>query len=171
MLSERLEKELNLQVKYELFSAHYYLAMAAYCESQDLAGFGNFFKVQAEEEKFHAMKFFDFINEMDGRVKMMGLEEPENDYESLSNVFSSALEHEKFVTGRIYKLMDIAVEEREHATISLLKWFVDEQIEEEKNMKNILTKLQRLGEDSHGIFMLDQELAQRVFVPPVAQNA
>ncbi|KGG79494.1 ferritin [Caloranaerobacter azorensis] len=167
MLSEKLLKELNEQVKYELYSAHYYLAMAAYCAEQDLDGFANFFKVQAEEEKFHAMKFFDFINEMDGRVTIQALEEPKNNYESLVDVFKSALEHEKFVTRRIYKLMDIATEEKEHATISLLKWFVDEQIEEENSMKAILKKLERLGDNSHGIYMLDEELAQRTFTPPV----
>ncbi|WP_077368713.1 ferritin [Anaerosalibacter sp. Marseille-P3206] len=167
MLSKRLLEELNLQIKYELYSAHYYLAMAAYCASEDLSGFENFFKVQAEEEKFHAMKFFDFVNEMDGTVKILGLEEPENDFESVTDVFKKALEHEKFVTSRIYKLMDIATEEKEHATISLLKWFVDEQIEEENSMKSILTRLERMGENSHGLYMLDQELSQRVFTPPV----
>ncbi|KPU26806.1 ferritin [Caloranaerobacter sp. TR13] len=166
MLSERLLKELNEQVKYELYSAHYYLAMAAYCAQQDLDGFANFFKVQVEEEKFHAMKFFDFINEMDGRVTIQALEEPKNDFESLIDVFKAALEHEKFVTKRIYKLMDIATEEKEHATISLLKWFVDEQIEEQNSMKAILKKLERLGDNSHGIYMLDEELAQRTFTPP-----
>lgn len=169
MLSERLLNELNKQIKYELYSAHYYLAMAAYCADQDLDGFANFFMVQAEEEKFHAMKFFNFINEMDGRVTMLSLEEPKNDYESVVDVFKSALEHEKFVTGRIYKLMDIATEEKEHATISLLKWFVDEQVEEENSMKAILKKLERLGDNSHGIFMLDQELSQRTFTPPAAE--
>lgn len=169
MLSERLLNELNKQIKFELYSAHYYLAMAAYCADQDLDGFANFFMVQAEEEKFHAMKFFNFINEMDGRVKILGLEEPKNDYESLVDVFKSALEHEKFVTSRIYKLMDIATEEKEHATISLLKWFVDEQIEEQSSMKLILKKLERLGDNSHGIFMLDQELSQRVFTPPATE--
>ncbi len=166
MLSENLLKELNLQVKYELYSAHYYLAMAAYCASEDLNGFANFFLAQAEEEKFHAMKFFDFINEMDGRVTMLQLEEPKNEYESLIDVFKSALEHEKFVTSRIYKLMDIAMEEKEHATISFLKWFIDEQVEEENNMKDIIAKLERLGENSSGLYMLDQKLGTRVFTPP-----
>lgn len=166
MLSERLLKALNDQVNYEFLSAHYYLAMAAYCADQDLDGFAHFFIVQAEEERFHAMKFYNFINEMDGRVILTGINNPMNDFSSLVNVFEEALKHEKSVTKRIYNLMDIATEEREHATISLLKWFVDEQVEEEASIKTILKKLQRLGEDSHGIYMLDQELSQRVFTPP-----
>lgn len=170
MISEKLLEELNLQVKYELYSAHYYLAMAAYCASKDLNGFANFFIVQAEEETFHAMKFFDFINDMDGRVKMLELEEPKNDYESIIDVFENALEHEKFVTSRIYKLMDIATEEKEHATISFLKWFIDEQVEEENSMKDILSQLERLKENSHGLYMLDKEMASRVFTPPSNEN-
>ncbi|RKD34183.1 ferritin [Thermohalobacter berrensis] len=166
MLSEKLLEELNEQIKYELYSSHYYLAMAAYCAAQDLEGFAHFFKVQAEEEKFHAMKLFDFVNDMDGRVVIKSLDEPKNDFESIEDVFHSALSHEKFVTKRIYKLMDIATEEREHATISLLKWYVDEQIEEENSMKDILTKVRRLGKDSHGLYMLDKELGQRTFTPP-----
>ncbi|KNF08080.1 ferritin [Gottschalkia purinilytica] len=166
MLSERLLEGLNDQINYEFLSAHYYLAMAAYCADQDLDGFANFFVVQAEEERFHAMKFYNFVNELDGRVKITGIENVKNDYESILDVFKSALAHEKTVTKRIYNLTDIATEEREHATISLLKWFVDEQVEEEASMKSILKRLERLGDDIHGVYMLDQELAQRTFVPP-----
>jgi len=169
MISEKLLKGLNDQTNYEFLSAHYYLALAAYCNDQDLDGFAHFFVIQAEEERFHAMKFYNFINDMDGRVTITGISDPENEFNSLIDVFQTALEHEESVTKRIYNLMDIAIEEREHATISLLKWFVDEQVEEEASMKNIIKKLKRLGEDTHGIYMLDQELAQRVFTPPVAE--
>ncbi|MCB5558916.1 ferritin [Anaerosalibacter bizertensis] len=166
MLSERLVEELNKQIKYELYSSHYYLAMAGYCLGEDLPGFANFFIAQAEEEKFHAMKFFNFVDEMDGKIKILGLEEPEDDYKSVLDVFKAALEHEKFVTKRIYHLMDIATEEKEHATISFLRWFVDEQIEEENSMKDIIAQLEKINEDSHAIYMLDKELGQRVFTAP-----
>lgn len=167
MFSEKLLNKLNNQLNFEFLSAHYYLAMAAYCEEQDLEGFAHFFIVQAEEERFHAMKFYNFIKEMDGRIRISEITEPKNDFNSLIDVFKTALNHEKVVTKRIYELMDMATEEKEHATISFLKWFVDEQVEEEASMKNIIRKLERLGEDSHGIFMLDQELSQRTFTPPV----
>lgn len=166
MLSEKLLNALNDQVNYEFLSAHYYLAMAAYCNEKDLNGFAHFFTVQAEEERFHAMKFYNYIYDMDGKVTITGMPDPKNDYKSLLEVFNTALEHEKSVTKRIYNLMDIASEEREHATISMLKWFIDEQVEEENSMKTIITKLERLGEDSHGVYMLDEELGQRVFTPP-----
>lgn len=166
MISEKLLKELNEQVNYEFESAHIYLAMAAYCKSQDLDGFANFFVVQAEEERFHAMKFYGFINEMGGKVSLRELKSPKNDFESLLEVFTDALNHEKSVTKRIYNLMDIADDEREHATRSMLRWFIDEQVEEEATMAGIIKKLERLNENSHGIFMLDDELGQRVFTPP-----
>lgn len=166
MLSEKLAKALNEQMNFEFLSAHYYLAMAAYFEDQDLSGFSHFFIVQAEEERFHAMKFYNFINEMDERATIKAISEPKNEFESYIDVFETALTHEKEVTKRIYNLMDIATEEREHATISFLKWFVDEQVEEEASMKNIIKKLQRVGNDSHAIYALDQELSARVFTPP-----
>lgn len=166
MLSEKLAKALNDQMNFEFLSAHYYLAMAAYFEDQDLSGFAHFFIVQAEEERFHAMKFYNFINEMDERATIQSISEPKNEFKSYIDVFETALSHEKEVTKRIYNLMDIATEEREHATISFLRWFIDEQVEEEATMKNIIKKLQRIGNDSHAVYTLDQELAARVFTPP-----
>ncbi|MCY6485260.1 ferritin [Clostridium aestuarii] len=166
MISQKLFEELNKQINYELYSAHLYLAMAAYCASQDLDGFTNFFKVQAEEEKFHAMKLFDYVNEMDGTVKLDGLDIPQNEYPTILDVFKSAYEHEKFVTSRIYFLSDIAMEEREHATISMLKWYIDEQVEEESTFSSIIKKLERIKDDSNVLYMLDKEFAQRSFTPP-----
>ncbi|MCT4688652.1 ferritin [Vallitalea sp.] len=166
MLSEKLLKEINEQITYEFYSAHLYLAMASYCYSIDLDGFANFFMVQAEEERFHAMKFFNFVNEMDEKVEIKGLETPSSNYDDIEDVYSKTLDHEKFVTSRIYKLMDIAMEEREHATISFLKWFIDEQVEEEATVKGILQKLKRANKDVSIIYSIDSEMAQRVFTPP-----
>lgn len=106
---------------------------------------------------------------MDGRVIVGQLNEPKNDYKSLSEAFETALQHEKKVTTRIYNLMDLAQQEKEHATISMLHWFIDEQVEEENTMKEIITKIKRLGENSHGLYMLDDQLGQRVFTPPVGE--
>jgi Ferritin-like protein len=167
MFSERLEKALNEQINYEFYSAHLYLSVAAYFSSIDLDGFANYFTVQAEEEKFHAMKFYNYVNDMEGRVLLKGMENPPISFESTLEAFEMSLEHEKTVTQRIYKLSDIAFEEREHATISILKWFIDEQVEEEKNLNIIFKKLKRIGNDMAALYMLDTELAARVFVPPV----
>lgn len=168
MLSERLIEEINKQIKYELESAHLYLAMAAYCDSIDLPGFANFFKVQVEEEKFHATKFYNYLNQMGARILIYGLSEPSNEYTSILDVFEKSYQHEQFVTDRIYTLTDIANEEREHATISLLKWFIDEQVEEMDTFNNTIKKLKRIANDSAGLYLLDNELASRTFVPPVS---
>ena len=168
MISERLFTELNKQMNFEFYSAHLYLAMAAYCAAEDFDGFSNFFKVQAEE-KFHAMKFYNYINEMNGRVTLDGMPDPQNDYKSLLDAFKISYAHEKIVTGKIYNLTDIATDEREHATISLLKWFIDEQVEEEATFNGLIKRLGRINDDPTSIYMLDNELATRVFVPPVTK--
>lgn len=165
MLSQRLIDELNLQIKYEMFSAQLYLSMAAWCADQQLDGFVTWFKAQAEEEKFHAMRFFEFIDDMGGRVRMAGFEDPQSEFASLTDVFEYSLQHERFVSSRIYHLMNIAQEEREHATISFLNWFVDEQREEEKSFSGVLQQVKRFG--GEGLYHLDKELATRVFTPPV----
>jgi ferritin len=171
MLSDRLLNALNEQVNYEFYSEYTYMAMAAYCEYEDLKGFANFFKVQAAEERFHAMKFFDYIYQMGGRVTFKSMPEPKNEFDGIIPVFSEGLEHEQEVTKRIYNLADIASEEREHATISLLKWFIDEQVEEEDNFNNLIKKLKRIGNNSAALYMLDDELALRTFTPPQPPNA
>lgn len=170
MVSQKLIKALNDQFNYELLSAHYYLAMAAYCSDQDLDGFDRFFRAQAEEERFHAMKIYDYIAEVDGRVLVTEISNPQNNFKSLVDVFKIALEHEESVTKRIYAIMDIAKEEKEYATQSFLDWFVCEQVEEEASMKAIIKKLERLGDDSHGLFMLDDELGARVFTAPSSEE-
>lgn len=167
MLSEKLLNALNDQVNFELYSEYAYLAMAAYCESVDLKGFANFFRVQVQEERFHAMRFFDYINQVGGRVTLQAYQEPHNNFESPLAAFEHALEHEKIVTSRIYNLSDIAMEEREHGTISFLKWFIDEQVEEEDTFTTIIKKLKRIGDNAAALYMLDDELALRVFTTPV----
>jgi len=171
MVSEKLFKELNDQMNFEYESANIYLAMAAYCASIDLDGFENFFLVQTEEERFHASKFYSYINEVNGRVTISAYAEPQNEYESLLDVFEKALAHEKIVTERIYKLMDTAQEEREYATISFLKWFIDEQVEEMNMFSKLIQKIKMMGDNNNGLMMLDNELAQRVFTPPADANA
>ena len=166
MISKKLMAAINDQINYEFYSEYIYLAMSAYCEDLDLSGFANYYKVQAEEERFHAMKFFDYINTMNGRVILEAINKPENNYQNILSTFEIAYAHEQSVTKRIYNLTDIATTEKEHATISLLKWFIDEQVEEENNFSTLIKKLKRIGDDSAALYMLDAELAARVFIPP-----
>ncbi len=165
MLSEKLHVALNDQMNYEFFSAHAYLAMAAYCTDKSYDGFANFFLVQAEEERFHAMKFYQFLSDKGYRATIDGFENPGNEFSSILHAFEQALAHEKEVTRRIYNLADIALEEREHATSAFLKWFIDEQVEEESTFSTLIAKIRRIKDDSNALFLLDDELAKRSFTP------
>lgn len=166
MISEKLLKGFNDQLKHEFEAANIYLAMAAYCKSEDLDGFANFFTVQAEEERFHAMKIFNFIDEIGERIIVSGFGDPNNSYDSLEEVFAAALKHEQKVTGQINNLMSIALEEKHYPSVSLLNWFIDEQVEEEAMFSGLIAKIKRIENNPSGIYMLDNELAQRTFVPP-----
>ncbi len=166
MISKELLEKMNEQITHEFFSAHYYLAMAAYFVEEDLDGFANFFKVQAEEERFHAMKFFEFISDQGEMPDIKGFKDPRKDFSSPREVFELALKHEQLVTGLIHDLMDMAQKDRHYPSISLLQWFVDEQVEEEATMGKLLKKIQRVGSEGAGLLMLDQELAARTFTPP-----
>ncbi|QSF47288.1 ferritin [Paenibacillus tianjinensis] len=165
-MKEELMKTLNEQMNFEFYSAHVYLAMAAYCSGESLDGFANFFLVQAEEERFHAMKIYKFLNDRDYRVTLAALPEPNNNYTSMLDAFEHAYAHEQQNTKKFYHLADLALDEREHATIYFLKWFIDEQVEEEALFSNIIAKLKRIETDSNAFYMLDAEFAARSFTPP-----
>lgn len=169
MLSEKLQNAFNEQINKELYSEYLYLSMAAYCYANDLDGIANFFMVQTQEEHFHAMKIFNFINDRNGRVALKPIQGPQVEFNSIIDVFEKTLEHEKFVTASINNLMDIAIKENDHAAASFLKWFVDEQVEEEAMVNKILSKLKLIGGEGQGLLMLDAELAARTFTPPVSE--
>ncbi|MDQ0216728.1 ferritin [Oikeobacillus pervagus] len=166
MLSNKLRDTLIDQMNYEFYSAHVYMAMASYCSSENYDGFANFFLVQAEEERFHAMKIYNYINDRGEHPIIKGFGNPSNEFDSLLDAFERGLEHEKEVTKRIYHLSDIAWDEREHATIAFLKWFIDEQVEEEATFDSIIQRLKRIINDPNALFMLDTEFSNRSFTPP-----
>lgn len=168
MLSPKMEKALNDQINAEMFSAYLYLAMVAYFNDINLSGFANWMTVQNEEESFHAMKFFRYLSERGGRVTLETIEKPQFDWESPLAAMEAALQHEQYITSRINDLMNLAMEEKDHATASFLRWFVDEQVEEEDNVNEVVQKLRILGSDGGGLFMMDRDMATRVFTPPVA---
>ncbi|MBE6055196.1 MAG: ferritin [Clostridium sartagoforme] len=165
MLSKNLLKGLNDQINFEFYSSYIYLAMSGYCHSIDLDGFANFFRVQAKEELDHAMKLYDYVYQKNGTVELEQVDKPNADYNGVIDVFQKAYEHEQIVTKRIYELTDIAYEEREHSTISLLKWFIDEQVEEENNFNSLVKRVRRIEDNPAGLYMMDDELATRVYTP------
>jgi len=167
MLSKKMEAALNTQVKFEMWSAYLYLSMATYFEDMGLAGFANWMKVQQQEENFHAQKFYGYTFERGGRIKLQALEAPENTWKGPLAVFKEVLKHEQSVTARINDLMNLAIREKDHATASFLNWFIDEQVEEEASAQDLINKLKLVEGNPSALYMLDKELAARVFTPPV----
>ncbi|CEL24901.1 ferritin [Methanobacterium formicicum] len=168
MLDKKMEEAINYQLNRELYSGYLYLAMAAYFEDQDLPGFGNWMRVQAQEELSHAMKFYDYLVQRGSRVLMAEIEKPQSKWDSPVAAFEHVYEHEQMVTGLINDLVDLALELSDHATNNFLQWFVAEQVEEEESASGALQKVKLTGESGSGLYMLDQELGQRVFNPPTA---
>jgi ferritin len=161
MLSGKMRAAMNKQINAELHSAYVYLAMAAYFEDQNLAGFARWMRLQAGEEMAHAMKFFDFIVERRGRVVLEPIAAVPSEWESPLAVFENALAHEQKVTGLIHALVDLAIEERDHASSSFLQWFVDEQVEEEASADAVVQQIKLAGDSGVALFMLDRELGAR----------
>jgi ferritin len=169
MLDDKMQEALNFQLNRELYSAYLYLSMGAYFEDQDLPGFGNWMRVQAQEELAHAMKFYNYIVQRGGRVLLADIEAPDTQWESPQAAFEQVYEHEQMVTGLINSLVDLALEISDHASNNFLQWYVAEQVEEEESASGVLQKVKMAGESGSGLFMLDGELAQRIFHPPAVE--
>ncbi|MBD3348812.1 MAG: ferritin [Candidatus Eisenbacteria bacterium] len=170
MLGKKMEKALNEQINAELYSAYLYLSMATWVEDEGLDGFGNWFKVQAQEEVSHAMRLYDYVYERGGRVRMTQIEAPKTDWKSPEAAFEDTLEHEQKVTALINDLVSLARKESDYATENMLQWFVAEQVEEEDTAGKLLQRVKLVGSKGHGLYMMDRELAARVFTPPAAEE-
>jgi ferritin len=161
VLGKAVEDAMNEQIKNEFYSAYQYLSMAAYCESENLPGFAQWMRTQAQEETEHAMKFYNFILDRNGRVVLQGIESPLVEFGSPLEVFEQALEHEQKVTAMIDELYALSVTENDYASQTFLQWFVTEQVEEEKNAGDVVDTLKMIGDKSEALFLLDRELGQR----------
>jgi ferritin len=161
MLNQEIQTAINEQITKELYSAYLYLSMAAYFDANNLPGFAHWMRAQYREETEHALKFYHYVNERGGRVTLKAIEEPQADFGSPLKAFEKTLEHEQFVTSLINKLYELALGEKDYATQSLLKWYIDEQVEEEANASYIVETLRFVGEKGNGLILLDRQLAQR----------
>lgn len=161
MLSRALEEELNKQINEELFSAYLYMAMAAHFEAENWKGIATWLRIQAIEELGHADRFYKHILKMGGRVELRHIEKPPKEWKNALVAFEDGLKHEQHITDRINHLMEVAIRERDFATQSMLRWFVDEQIEEEANFSEIVAKLRRVDDSPRLLFFLDHELGKR----------
>lgn len=151
----------NDQIQAEFESAYLYLSMSAWFEEQNLSGCAHWMKKQADEEREHAMKFFEYLVSRGGRAELKEIAAPKFEWESATGVFAETLAHEQKVTELIYRMVSLAREEKDYATENLLAWYVNEQVEEEETASLILEKLKMLGESPISLTMLDKELGSR----------
>jgi len=168
MIGKKMEQAINDQVREETYSAYLYWSMSAWFETLNLAGFANWMQVQTQEELLHATKFRQFLLDRGGAVRLQAIAEPPHTWKSPLAAFEAALKHEEHITGCINKLMAVARKENDNAAVILLDWFVNEQVEEEKNADSMARSLKLVGDNGHGVLMLDREAGARVFTPPAA---
>lgn len=158
---KKIEKAINEQINHEFYSSYLYLSMAAYFESSNLKGFAGWMKKQAAEENVHAMKFFDYVFDRGGNVTLTSIGSPKTAWKSPLEAFEDAYRHEMKVTSLIDSLMELASKEKDYATVSLMNWFVTEQVEEEASAESIVLKLKSIGDHKGALLMLDRELGAR----------
>ena len=169
MITKRMEDAINQQINKEFYSAYLYLAMSAYCNKIGLPGAEHWFRMQYDEEIIHMTKMFDYVMQHGGNAKLLQIDEPPSDFGSILEVFQSSLEHEQFVTRSINELLDVAVEEKDHASQVFLQWYITEQVEEEANAEDIVNRLKLAGDNGGALMMIDDKLAQRQ--PPTTPAA
>lgn len=167
MISDKMQEAMNKQINAELWSSYLYLSMAAYFDSVNLPGSANWMKCQAQEELTHAVKFYNYIVERGGRVKLSAVDNVPTEWDTPLKVFEDTYEHETKVTAMIHNLVDMANQEKDYASIAFLQWFITEQVEEEASADEIVQKLKLAGDRGAGLFMIDRELGARAFTPPV----
>ena len=161
MIGKPMQDAMNEQINKELFSSYLYLSMAAYFEDKNLPGFGHWMRKQADEEREHAMKFYDFILETGGKVQLKAIEAPKAEWKSALEVAEEVAAHEAKVTASIYALYELALKEKDYPAQMMLQWFISEQVEEEKNAAEIVANLKLIEERGTAILMLDHRLAKR----------
>jgi ferritin len=161
MLSSNLQAAFNDQINKELFSAYLYLGMSAWCESANLSGSAQWLKAQAKEEQSHALKFYGFVHDRGGKVTLDAIAKPEQEYGSLLDLFEQVLEHERKVTALINGLYKAALADGDYSAQVLLQWFINEQVEEEKNATMIVETLKMVGTQGASLFMVDRQLGAR----------
>lgn len=163
MISKPLEAAINAQINAELWSAYLYLSMSTYCQDAGFPGIANWFAIQFKEEQDHAMILLNYLQSRDGRVLLAPIDAVETEWASPLAAFEATLKHEQKVTSLINNLMALAVEEKDFALQTRLNWFVEEQVEEEENARDLIQKFRLIGDNGYGLYQLDQELAARVY--------
>ncbi len=157
-MNKNVESAINQQINKEEFSSRLYLAMAIWCESNGYPGAANFLYKHAEEERIHMLKLVHYVADRGGQAELLPIDQPEQKYESLLDVFDKILNHEIFITESINSLYEVTMNEREYTTANFLQWYITEQVEEESLFSTILDKIKLVGADKAGMFHIDKEL-------------
>ncbi len=160
-ISKKMQDAINVQMKNEYDNAFLYLSIASWFEQKSLKGFAHWNFVQYQEEQEHALKFYNYLLERQGEAIVDAVAKPQKDWNSVIDVFKDILAKEKETTENIYKLYEIALEEKDYTTQGFLKWYLDEQVEEEDNASTILEKLEMIGDSKSALVLLDKELGER----------
>lgn len=161
MLKPEIQESLNAQIIREMYSSNLYLSMAAYYASNNLNGFANWMRLQAEEELMHALKIFDYVLNRNGKVELNQIPAPPTTWQAPIEPFEDSYKHEQLISSQINEIQDIAFRLKDYATVSFLNWFADEQVEEEKNTNDILDRLHLAGDSKASLFLIDRELGTR----------
>jgi ferritin len=156
-----MQDAMNEQINKELFSSYLYLSMAAYFEDKNLPGFAKWMRVQEQEEREHGMKFYDFILERGGKVTLKAIEAPKADWKNNLEVFEEVAAHEAKVTASINALYELALKEKDYPAQVMLQWFINEQVEEEKNAAEIVASLKMIEAHETAVLQLDHRLGKR----------
>lgn len=170
MLSKKLEEALNAQVNAEMWSAYLYLSMSVNASARGDKGVANWFAIQFKEEQAHAQIFMNYILSRGGEVKLAPIAEVKTSWATPLEAFEDTLAHEQKVTAMINKLCHIAAEEKDFATSNMLVWFINEQVEEEENARDIIDSLKKVDDSKLGLYMVDKELSTRVYTAPSILN-
>ena len=166
MLDAKVSKLLNEQINKELYSAYLYLDFSIYYEAEGLDGFANWYMVQAQEERDHAMLMLQYLQMCGEKVALDVIAKPDKEFSALIDPLRAGLEHEQYVTSLINNIYAAAYDVKDFRTMQFLDWFVKEQLEEEKNADDMIKKMELFGNDSKGLYSLDSEYAARVYTAP-----
>jgi ferritin len=166
MLDSEIEKAINDQLNAEIYSSYLYYSMAAWFESQSLKGFSHWLRIQALEELTHVQRFYDYVHDRGGRILMQPIDGPRTEWDSPLGCFEDVYAHEVEVTRKMNALLDLAMARSDHATTNFLQWFIAEQVEEEASADEVVQRLKLVEKTEGGLFLLDQEMDKRTFVPP-----
>ncbi len=158
MISKKMEEALNQQIAFEGYASFLYLSMATWCDHKGLQGCAKFLQRQSDEERMHMMKIFEYLSDVDGFAKTPGISEPPHEFKTVQEVFQSVYEHEKKVTQSINKLVALANKEDDYATQTFLQWYVNEQREEESQMRTVLDRITLIGDGPQSLYFIDKEM-------------